>query len=302
MGARRERAEKETAMNGRRLPVVAGVSRARSSINEPMLAWAADEAAWRDAPLLLLHAQEWPRPARASGETEESVWSTHLRAGGEHRLREAQDSVLARRPDLDVRTELASGRATAVLREAADSACLLVLGVRRYSALEDPFAGGGRAEALAGHLPCPLLVVPEREPAMSPDARVMVGVDGSAASAGAVAAAFEEAASTGADLVAVQVRRRRDVGLPQFPEDSELVLSEQLAGYQEKYPDVVVHEEILTGKPGAVLARAARSARCLVVGTRGRHGFRHMTLGSTSRALLHTADCPLLLTPAPAEG
>jgi nucleotide-binding universal stress UspA family protein len=48
-----------------------------------------------------------------------------------------------------------------------------------------------------------------------------------------------------------------------------------------------------------MLASAARHARCLVVGSRGRGGFRGMLLGSTSRALVNHTHCPLVIAPAP---
>ncbi|MEE4543773.1 universal stress protein [Streptomyces sp. V4-01] len=100
---------------------------------------------------------------------------------------------------------------------------------------------------------------------------------------------------------AVEVRRRRDAAWPEFLEDSALHLSDLLAGHRERYPDVAVRHEILSGEPAASLASAARYARCLVVGSRGRGGFRGTMLGSTSRSLVHRTYCPLLVTPSPPD-
>ncbi len=126
----------------------------------------------------------------------------------------------------------------------------------------------------------------------------MVGVDGSAASAPAVSCAFEEAAAWDADLLAVQVRRARHGDWPADLEESALDISEALAGWREKYPQVLVRQEVVVGNPAVKLAEAAADARCLVTGTRGLGGFAGMLLGSVSQGALHHAQCPVVTVPA----
>jgi nucleotide-binding universal stress UspA family protein len=270
-------------------------------VNEHVVHWAADAAMARGLPLHVLHAQEWPRGA--SPDTEPGhpahVWATHFRAAGEALLDDARRAASARHPALTVTTELGAGRGAHVLREAAETAALLVLGAHRLTAVEGTFAGGGKGHALVGHLPCPVALVPEPSPDIAADAPVVVGVDGSASSLAAIELAFEEADAVKAELVAVEVRRPRDAAWPEFLEDTRLHLSELLAGHRERYPDTAVRYEIVTGDPALMLASVSRHARCLVVGSRGRGGFRGMLLGSTSRALVHHTDCPLLVVPAP---
>jgi nucleotide-binding universal stress UspA family protein len=278
-------------------PVVAGVSRSRAS--RAAVKWAADEAAWRGLPLLLLHSQDWP--AGSSPQTTEDhpahLWSTHFRAMGERLLEEARTVALERRPGLEVTTRLAEGRAVQVLREAAEGASQLVLGARHLTENDIVFMPGGKGSSLVGHTPCLLALVPEPD-AVTGDGPVVVGVDGSAASQRAVGAAFEEAARGDTGLLAVEVRRPREAGLPDFLVEARLDVSQTLAGWTEKYPDTTVEWEVLTGNPVLMLATASRRARCLVVGSRGRGGFRGMVLGSTSRGLLHRSHCPLLVVPA----
>lgn len=280
--------------------VVAGVSTVRANLNGPVIDWAADEASARGLPLHILHAQDWPRGTspHAGPEHPAHVWSKHFRAGGESVLQNAYSTARARRPDLAVTTELAVGRPAAVLREAGDDAAFLVLGARRLTGVEGAFTGSGKGHALLGHLPCPVALVPGPAGDLPQTAPVVVGVDGSASSAAAVDLAFAEADAARTAVVAVAVRNPRDYAWAEYREDTDRLLAEQLAGQRLRYPDTVVRQEVLGGDPALTLAAAARNARCLVIGSRGRGGFRGLLFGSTGRALVHHTDCPLLVTPA----
>jgi nucleotide-binding universal stress UspA family protein len=72
-------------------------------------------------------------------------------------------------------------------------------------------------------------------------------------------------------------------------------LGEGLAGWQEKYPEVRVTREVVRDHPSRTLLRYAESARLVVVGTRGRGGFRGLLLGSTGQHLLYHAPCPVAI-------
>ena len=77
-------------------------------------------------------------------------------------------------------------------------------------------------------------------------------------------------------------------------EQAEL-LTERLAEFQEKYPEVQVKKVIARDRPVRALAEASEGAQLLVVGSHGRGGFKGMLLGSTSRALLQSAPCPMMV-------
>ena len=81
--------------------------------------------------------------------------------------------------------------------------------------------------------------------------------------------------------------------------EAETVLAETIAGYQEKYPDVAVSRLVKEARPAKCLLDAARSAQLIVVGSHGHGGFPGMTLGSVSQAVLHGADCPVIITRPP---
>lgn len=278
-------------------PVAVGVSRsvtARRAVD-----WAADAAARRGRSLCLVHAQQWPAGAAPKDrhDAPDQAWASHFRAAGHLLLEDLRESAAARVPGLQITTQLLDGRPASALRDVAETTSLLVVGAHRVSGPGEAFTFGGVGPALVGHPPCPVVLALEPTHENASSGPVMVGVDGSAASAPAVSFAFEEAAACGTELLAVQVRRPRHGDWPEDLQESSLDVSEALAGRQEKYPQVVVRHEVLVGSPAVKLAEAAADARCLVVGSHGVGGFRGMVLGSTSRTLSHLAPGPLVVVP-----
>ncbi|MBX3286050.1 MAG: universal stress protein [Actinobacteria bacterium] len=64
--------------------------------------------------------------------------------------------------------------------------------------------------------------------------------------------------------------------------------------------DVEVEARVqLDERPAFVLITAAADADLLVVGSRGRGGFRGLLLGSVSTACVHHAPCPVVVVPSP---
>lgn len=211
---------------------------------------------------------------------------------------------------VEITTEELEGRPAPLLIELSKRAWMVVLGSHGHGEITGLVVGSVTA-AVAAHAECPVAVVrgrtlDGRPPAAGP---IVVGVDGSESCKPAVAAAFEEAAMRGATLIAVNVWSDVSVqpSLGATPDDphwsriqtgEEVVLAERLAGWQERYPDVVVERVVARDRPVRVLSEYAEQAQLIVVGTRGRGGFKGMLLGSTSRAMLHTADCPVLIVPS----
>jgi nucleotide-binding universal stress UspA family protein len=75
----------------------------------------------------------------------------------------------------------------------------------------------------------------------------------------------------------------------------EQTLSERLAGWQERYPDVLVRRVVVADKPAHQLLEQAGSAQLLVVGSHGRGGIAGMLLGSVSTSVLHGARMPVIV-------
>jgi nucleotide-binding universal stress UspA family protein len=194
------------------------------------------------------------------------------------------------------------------LIDASKDARMIVVGSQGMGALGRMLLGSV-STALIQHAHCPVAVIHSSEGA-TPDvnAPVVVGIDGSPASEGALALAFDEASRRGVDLVALHVWS--DVGV--FPvlgmdwRDRESqgaeVLAERLAGWYERYPDVQVRRMLECDKPARWLLHESERAQLVVVGSRGRGGFPGMLVGSVSSAVAHSAKIPVIVVRTASEG
>jgi len=136
---------------------------------------------------------------------------------------------------------------------------------------------------------------------------VVVGVDGSPQARAAIGFAYEEAALRGTTLVAIHTWNDKPLNhaLGDYPLDinaagidqaEHLLLESELAGWEQKYPEVPVRMRILRGRPAPNLLRYASNTgqqptELIVVGSRGRGGFAGLLLGSTSQAVVTHASC-----------
>ena len=285
-------------------PVVAGVDGSASALNAAL--WAADVAARGHRPLRLLFASDDYAFGFAGGSAPPQSYFDQMRAAGEQVLALAETEVRRRHPDLEITVDLQTAGPVQALVEQTGDARMLVLGSRGRGGFRGLLAGS-TAVALVAHGRCPVAVIRGSGPDGVPptDGPVVVGVDGSPTSEAAVAVAFDEASWRGAELVAVHswldyaadadLPRPDDAEWAQVAQDEEEMLAERLAGWQEKYPDVVVRRVLVRGRPVERLLEQAVVAQLIVVGSRGHGGFSGMLLGSTSQALIHHATCPLLV-------
>ncbi|MEU6986564.1 universal stress protein [Streptomyces sp. NPDC046324] len=143
---------------------------------------------------------------------------------------------------------------------------------------------------------------------------VVVGVDGSEHSHLALEWALSAAQRLDAPLVVAHVRSEalqlgtaRIASLGEAPDIPDTVLDGVRAWVEEQGPRVPVRYDSLDGTVSDALLDAARTARFLVTGSRGRGGFASLLLGSSGRALAASAPCPVVVVPheartAPLEG
>jgi nucleotide-binding universal stress UspA family protein len=267
------------------------------------VAWGAHEAALRGRGLELLYVNTWPAFMTANwpGLTGWDVDAGH--AVGLDVLERARRTALVAAPGIEVVTRIATGPATQVITEASTEAALLVVGRHDAAGLADRLAGSSAAQ-IAQFARCPAVVVPETGvivPADGPG--VVVGVDIGDNGQPAIELAFDEASRRGLQLTAIRAwtllseepALRPDVPTlpPDLEEEQRRLVSEALAGWSAKYPDVFVQPRLERRHAAAVLVHAGRDAELLVVGARGAGGFRGLLLGSVGDAVLRHATCPV---------
>jgi nucleotide-binding universal stress UspA family protein len=279
--------------------VVVGYDGSQNGVHA--LDWAAEEARARGLPLTVIHAWEaliGGSMAMAMVDLGPLAQQT-LDGGVEHVRKEA--------PDVPVRGVLESGRPAEKLIEAGKEAALIVLGPRGLGGFTGLLLGSVSAQVVA-HAACPVVIArgsPDRRSGAGPG-RVVVGVDGSAVSRPALAMAFTEAELHGLSVHAVAAWEPEPVkDLPPLVDEAGMReaatarLEQLMAPSRDIYPGVEAQAEVRVGPPREVLLDAAQDARLLVVGSRGRGGFRGLMLGSVSQALVQHASCPVAVVHAP---
>ncbi|MGO4615491.1 universal stress protein [Nocardia sp. 2YAB30] len=288
-------------------PIVVGVDGSAGSA--AAVAWGAQTAALHNASLHLVHVID-PTADYGPGITEPLTSTDYARLEGHGRwvLDTAnQEALLAVRAlrDIDITAELVHQVVGPTLLDRTVEARTIVVGTRERGTVRRALLGSVSA-ALARRAHCPVVVVREGAP-LTAKARkqpVVVGVDGTRISEPAIEAALIEASARKVPLLALHAWT--GVGLPAAPDadiatdpEKQIVLAESLAGWQERFPDVEIHREIVTDRPERYLLERSDCAQLLVVGSRGRGGFASMLFGSTSQALLLSVECPIMIVRDP---
>lgn len=72
-------------------------------------------------------------------------------------------------------------------------------------------------------------------------------------------------------------------------------LDSDVASVREQFANVVINTAVTRGNPAAQLIEASEGAEMVVVGSRGRGGFKGLVLGSVSEQVVRYAKCPVLV-------
>lgn len=285
------------------------------------LDWAVEEAVRRGWRLHLVCAYALPSFAAASLDGGYAALDdTAIQEGAAAVLAEASARVADR--GVPVTAKVHTGDAAGVLVELSREARLAVVGTRGRGGFADRLLGTV-SSALPAHGYCPVVVVPLRDaqghqlpedaevPPVPPVRRIVVGVDGSPQAERALRYAIDEAGAWGAQLTAVSgVPVGSMTGLLAWlpsTVDHEQVLGDMTEGLNVVVDkavagtDVEVRRFALDGTGAELLTEFSTACDLVVLGSRGRGGFRGLLLGSTSQAVLHHASCPVMVVGSRAE-
>ncbi|MFI8191583.1 universal stress protein [Streptomyces sp. NPDC085946] len=295
------------------LPLVAGVDGSDGSLSAAD--WAAREALRRGRPLRLVHAWEAGLPENA---VEPSL--PELAAPQHHArriLRTALDRLSERYPHLRITAEQVRRPPVPALLAESEDADLLVIGSQGPSGLGG-FVSGSVALATAARVRRPLVLVragqtaedehlPDgdgRPSSRTPFRAVAVAVDVDGTSDEVLGFAFHAAETRRAPLRAVHAWHTPfPHALPAAADRARAKAraAEELAGllapWREKFPSVVVEEDLREGRPAHVLVGAVAGAGLLVVGHRVRRAAIGARTGPVAHALVHHVREPVVLVP-----
>ncbi|MGQ4598568.1 universal stress protein [Nocardia sp. R6R-6] len=226
-----------------------------------------------------------------------------LRAAAKNKLDEAFEAVRADQPRLEIHQQLEDGMPARKLIEHSAVARMVVVAANFGDRLATLLLGS-TALTVANKAACPVTVWRGETGRPLPDGRpVLVGVDGSPAGTAAVGEAFELAAALNVEVIALHAWNDPDLlqwtpvpdAWETLAQREEELLSERLAGWSEKYPDVTVTKVIRKNAPAPALLEFAESTQLVLTGSRGHNRFTGLLVGSTSQNLLHHAPNPVVI-------
>ena len=241
--------------------------------------WAADQAAARRRPLVLVAMTPTAPGSAITHGREQEVAEAFVAASAA--------SVVELHPDLDVHTLVAPTDPVPTLVDISATSALVVIGAHP-GGLTALVSGWGVDAWLSGRTDCPLVVVPEGDPARLRSG-VLAGVDLGTHSADVLEFAFRQAElhdhpltvmACGTHLADLHEHRRR--------------LSEVTAGFREQFPDVRLTTVAVHGRPAHELVNAAEQMHLLVL---GRHTRSASLVGHVRSGVVNRASCPVAVVP-----
>ena len=275
-------------MAGRIVVGVDGSAHARQALR-----FALAEAALRDARVDVVGSWEVP-PLAATGVGMIPAFDllrTELADSASEVLSRELAEVADAAAGVEVEQHLAQGDAAGVLVEAAAGAELLVVGSRGRGGVTGTVLGSV-SRACLHHAPCPVAVVHDTRP--TERSRIVVGVDGSPGASAALEWACAEARLRDVGVYAV-CAYDEPWGIASLGMSSAAAVAElrtalaadaegALDAAQAAAPEGVgVTGEAVQGAVGPALVSESDGSALLVVGSRGRGGFKSLLLGSVSQ-------------------
>lgn len=281
-------------------PVVVAVD--GSERNRSAVAWAAHEAAALGCRLALVTAlpdDVVPTPHFSVHAQDQEVLD--MLAG----VRREMPGIV---DDNAVSTDAVAGDPVDVLLDKAHTAALIVVGRRGLGGFTRLIVGS-TSIALAGRSPVPVAIVPDTWEQADHEGRpVVLGVDLEKPDQEPIEVAFRRAQRLGVLLVAVHGWETPAIYswdaatvagiVDERDQDESSRLDALLASWRERFPDVVVRPMRVHQHPAAAVLEAAEEAQLVVLGRHPAGIFGGFAFGSVARAVLHYAQCPVVVVPS----
>lgn len=264
------------------------------------LEWSVTEASHRGDVLKLVYCLHIPMPTASFAGAVAAPQIDTMRDYADGVLAAVAETARGMEPELEVQTQLMMGPPAAGLLEASKDASLLVVGARGLGAFGSMFMGSVSMR-VAAHAECPTVVVPSDGHGHDHSGPIVVGLDDSPHAIAALRFAVGMASLHGTEVIAIHGRGdTTDLDLPGGVEESEQAQAEsQVADVIKRANlDQEVTTRVVAADPCDALLDAGENASIIVVGSRGRGGFRGMLLGSVSQSVLHGAKGPVIVVRA----
>jgi nucleotide-binding universal stress UspA family protein len=271
--------------------IVVGIDGSKAAVCAAL--WAIDEAVSRDIPLRLLYAIEPDDTASVRPEA-----AARRLAIAENAVRYAFMAVEAADERVKIEVEITQERAITSLIRASASAAMLCIGAVGAHHFQ-PGRVGSTAAVLALSARCPVAIIRGQGDRAARRTRwIVVDAEGSADNGALLGIAVEEARLCNSPLRAITCRQTgvRDIGSATEDDDRRILanLDRRLARWTRRYPDVRVECSAVHGGVLDYLAENGQSVQLLVVSARDREHLGQI-VGPTGNAVLHNADCSLLV-------
>jgi nucleotide-binding universal stress UspA family protein len=287
-------------------PVILGLDERPVEEQRAAVRFATDEANRRHAALVLAHGC---RPLSTSTSYEPADPPIdHERRGMELLATAATEVRRGLDPSRPIEVRLGQGTGVDLLLDLAETAGLIVLERRVIGRLKRWHTGSTTA-AVAAHAGCPVVVVRADHEDSVARRGVLVGVDERGHAGLALEVGFAEAALRSASLTAAHSwlvpGPQPGMGyvapdleeLQAYEEQAEIELAEALAGFGERYPDVVVRRTVSSGPAAQLLDGLAERAELMIVGRHSSSRVPTFALGAVARHALDHAPCPVMIVP-----
>lgn len=268
------------------------------------LTWAADEAERHGAELVAVLAWGYLDQHRATPDSDFDP--EYDEAAAAAALDAIVERALGAERAASVTHRVVNDLAPQALVDAGRDADLLVVGARGLGVVRGALVGSVSQHCLH-HAPCAVAVIREIAAPASP-ARVVVGVDGSETARRALAWALEEGRARQAEVEVVNAWHPPYVGaypydpaaldLEVFEQGARDLVAEMLDGQDVTGLPAPPRVTVVSDTAAQAVITAADGADLIVIGSRGRGGFKGLLLGSVSQQVAHHAPCPVVVVPA----